>query len=123
MAKPVLSDELWTLIQPLLPPEPPRRYWHPGRRPVSNRQALTGILFVLRTGLPWEYLPQEMHCGSGMTCWRRLRSWNRAGVWMRLHGVLLEKLQAAHKINWNRAVVDSASVRAMQRGKKRDQAP
>jgi transposase len=117
MAKPMLSDELWTLIDPLLPPPKKRRHTHPGRKPLDNRQALTGILFVLRTGMPWQYLPREMGCGSGMTCWRRLRDWKKAGVWEQLHQVLLDKLQAAGKIDWTRAVVDSASVRAMHRGK------
>jgi transposase len=123
MAKPMLSDELWTLIKPLLPPPKRRRRRHPGRKPLSDRRVLTGIVFVLRSGIPWEYLPREMGCGSGMTCWRRLRDWTRAGVWKRLHEALLAKLQHAHKIDWERAVVDSASVRAMQRGKKRDRVP
>ena len=121
--KPLLSDELWTLIKPLLPPPKLRRRKHPGRKPLDDRCALTGILYVLRTGIPWEYLPQEMGCGSGMSCWRRLRDWNNAGVWKRLHEVLLNKLQAQHKIDWSRAVIDSTSVRAQMRGKKRDQAP
>jgi transposase len=118
MAKPVLDEDLWQLIEPLLP-KPKRRRRHPGRRQLDDRQVLTGILFVLKTGIPWEYLPREMGCGSGMTCWRRLRDWNKAGVWRRLHGLLLAKLQAADKIDWERAVVDSAALRAMQRGKKR----
>jgi transposase len=122
MAKPVLDEDLWRLIEPILPElkSPSRRG---GRPQLSNRQTLTGILFVLRTGIPWEYLPQEMGCGSGMSCWRRLRDWNQAGMWMRLHGILLDRLQAADKIDWSRAVIDSASVRAMHRGKKRDRAP
>jgi len=73
MAKPMLSDELWTLIEPLLPQPKKRRRLHPGRKPIDDRRALTGILYVLRSGVPWEYLPREMGCGSGMTCWRRLR--------------------------------------------------
>src|SRR4051812_22552766 len=123
MARPLVSDQLWERIEPLLPPPKPRRFRFPGRKPIDNRKALTGILFVLKTGIPWEDLPREMGCGSGMSCWRRLRDWQRAGVWMRLHGVLLDKLQAAGKIDWDRAAVDSTSVRAMQRGKKRDRAP
>jgi transposase len=82
---------------------------------------LAGIIFVLKSGIPWEYLPQEMHCGCGMTCWRRLRDWNAAGVWRNLHRVLLDKLNAADKIDWSRAVVDSTSVRAMHGGKKQAQ--
>lgn len=122
LAKPILNDELWTLIKPLLPPRR-RRRTHPGRKALSDRRVLMGILFVLKTGVPWEYLPKEMRCGSGMTCWRRLRDWNKAGVWMKLHGVLLQKLQAAGKIDGDRTVIDSTSVRAMHRGKKRDRVP
>ncbi|SFW76058.1 Putative transposase of IS4/5 family, partial [Burkholderia sp. NFACC33-1] len=78
MGKPIIDDELWTLIEPLLPPAKPRREKNPGRLPVSNRAALTGILFVLKTGLRWRDLPAEMGCGSGVTCWRRLRDWQAA---------------------------------------------
>src|SRR6476620_11996453 len=109
MARPLVPDELWSLIEPHLPPERPVPY---GRKPVPNRRALTGILFVLKTGIPWEYLPQEMGCGSGMTCWRRLRDWARAGVWSRLHRVLLDRLGMASQIDWRRAALDSASIPA-----------
>lgn len=116
MSKPILSDELWKRIEPLLPALRP----HPkGGRPwVGNREALTGILFVLRTGIPWEYLPQEMGCGCGMTCWRRLRDWQDAGVWERLHQVLLAELNGADQIDWSRAIADSAMLRAMCGGSK-----
>ena len=119
MAKTILDDSLWQFIEPLLPPPKPRRFRFPGRKRVGNRQALTGILFVLKTGIGWEYLPQEMGCGSGMTCWRRLAEWQKSGVWDRVHQALLEKLQAAEKIDWSRAVVDSSSVRAVLGAKKR----
>lgn len=118
MAKPLLDDDLWQLIKPLLPEPKPRRFRFPGRKPVDNRKALTGILFVLKTGIGWEDLPQEMGCGSGMTCWRRLRDWQEAGVWQRLHELLLAKLRQADQIDWSRAVVDSSSVRALKGGKK-----
>jgi transposase len=108
--KVLVSDELWAVIEPLLPKQ--RRRRKGGRPPVPNRAALTGILFVLQTGIPWEYLPREMGCGSGVTCWRRLRAWQRRGVWKRLHRVLLERLAAADRIDWSRAVVDSRSVAA-----------
>lgn len=120
MAKPLLNDELWETIQPLLPPPKPRRYRYPGRRPIDNRKALTGILFVLKTGIPWEDLPQEMGCGSGMTCWRYLQAWQEAGVWQKLHEVLLAKLHQSDQIDWSRAVADSASVRALFGGSKPD---
>jgi transposase len=119
MPKPLVDDELWNIIEPLLPRKP-RRERYPGRLPVSNRQALSGILFVLQTGIPWEMLPQEMGCGSGMTCWRRLKAWQEAGVWERLHRVLLSRLRAAEKLDWARAVADSSSIRAVHGGKKLD---
>ena len=108
MAKQILSDELWEVIEPLLPPEPAKPKG--GRPRVPNRAALTGIIFVLKTGLPWEYLPPEMGCDSGITCWRRLRDWQDAGVWEKLHQVLRDKLGDAGKIDWSRAAVDLASV-------------
>src|SRR5579884_1469307 len=92
MAKPLVSDELWGVIQPLLPPPKPRRFRYPGRKRLDDRKALTGILFVLKTGIPWEDLPAEMGCGCGMTCWRRLRELHEAGVWFWLHQALLAKL-------------------------------
>ena len=116
MPKPLVDDGLWELIQPLLPPPKPRRRLYPGRRPLDNRKALTGILFVLKSGIPWEMLPQEMGCGSGMTCWRRLREWQEAGVWQKLHDLLLAKLRKADQIDWSRAVVDSGSIRAVGGG-------
>jgi len=120
MAKPVLDDRLWELIGPLLPPLKKRRRRYPGRKPIDNRKALCAILFVLRTGLPWEYLPQELGWGSGMTAWRRLYAWQQAGVWQKVHQVLLNHLAEADCIDWSRAIVDSSSVRAMHGGKKRD---
>ena len=102
---------MWERIEPLLPAVQ-RRYRYPGRKRVPDRAALTGILFVLKTGIPWEHLPQEMGCGSGMTCWRRLRDWNEAGVWERLHQVLLDELQDADQLDWSRVAVDSSHVRA-----------
>ncbi len=111
MAKPLVSDELWELIEPLIP-KVKRRPDHPGRKRLEDRGVLSGILFVLRTGIPWEYLPQEMGCGSGMTCWRRLRDWQQAGVWEHLHELLLAKLQGAERIDWSRAAIDSSHVRA-----------
>ena len=116
MAKRIVDDALWELIEPHLPPPKKRRRRHPGRKPVPHRAALTGILYVLITGIPWEYLPQEMGCGCGMTCWRRLRDWQRAGVWERIRRVVLEELHGAGKIDWSRVVVDSASVRALKGG-------
>lgn len=111
MASPLVPDELWEVVEPLIP-QVKRRYRYPGRKRVPDRQVLTGILFVLKTGIPWEALPQEMGCGSGVTCWRRLREWQERGVWQKLHEVLLSKLNAAGEIDWQRAAVDSSHVRA-----------
>ncbi len=110
MPKPLVTDELWTLVEPLLPEQPPKPKG--GRPRVNDRAALTGILFVLKTGIPWEMLPQERGCGSGMTCWRRLKEWHKAGVWKRLHRALLDRLGEAGRIDWSRASLDSASVAA-----------
>jgi transposase len=114
MAKPIVSDELWAVVEPLLPSEPAKPKG--GRPRISNRDALRGIIFVLRTGLPWSWLPKEMGCGSGATCWRRLRQWQQAGVWHKLHQVLLERLADADQLDWRRAAVDSFSVPAPKGG-------
>src|SRR6266699_3159925 len=103
MAKPIVSDTLWERIRLLLPPPKPRRSRYPGRKPLDDRKALTGILFVLKTGIPWEDLPVEMGCGSGMTCWRRLHAWYAAGVWEKLHKFLLDELGSRGHIDWSRA--------------------
>ena len=111
-----MSDELWEIIEPLLPEELPKPKG--GRPRVEDRAALSGIIFVLKSGIPWEMLPQEMGCGSGSTCWRRLRDWQEAGVWEDLHRGLLDRLGEADRIDWERASLDSASVPA-KRGAKR----
>jgi len=121
MAKPLVSDELWEVVEPLIP-EVKRRRRYPGRKRIDDRKALTGIVFVLQTGIPWEHLPQEMGCGSGMTCWRRLREWQERGVWQRLHEVLLARLNGADQIDWSRAAIDSSQVRALFGGSSPDRA-
>ena len=110
MPKPLVTNELWALIHPLLPPEPPKPKG--GRPRVLDRDALEGILFVLKTGTPWEHLPLELGYGSGMTCWRRLRDWYHAGVFIRLHHVLLDRLAEADQLDWSRASLDSTTVPA-----------
>ena len=121
MSKRLVSDELWQTIAPLLPPEQPKPKG--GRPRVSDRAALTGIVFVLRTGIPWELLPPEMGCGSGVTCWRRLRDWQQAGVWERLHRTLLDRLGRADRIDWSRANLDSRLVPAKRGAKLRGPTP
>lgn len=121
MAKPLVSDELWEIIEPLLPPEPPKPKG--GRPRVPDRAALTGIIFVLKSGIPWEMLPLEMGCGSGVTCWRRLRDWQAAGVWERLHRALLDQLGVADQIDWSRASLDSASIPAKRGASKSVEIP
>ncbi len=114
MAKHLVPDELWTIIEPLLPPEPPKP--NEGRPRVPDRAALAGIIYVLKSGIPWGMLPKELGFGSGVTCWRRLRDWQMAGVWHRFHRVLLDELGKAGLIDWSSASLDSASVAAKKRG-------
>jgi transposase len=121
MTTPTIDDDLWQLIQPLLP-SPPRRHRYPGRKRLDDRKALDGILYVLATGIAWEDLPQQLGYGSGMTCWRRLRDWNQAGVFDQLHRLLLAKLHQAGQLDWSRAVIDAAHVRALKGGRRPAQA-
>ena len=115
----LVSDELWEQIEPLLPPEPEPSPLG-GRPRVTNRQAFTGVVFVLRTGIPWQALPTEMGCGSGSTCWRRFAEWTQLAVWSKLHTLLLSQLGKAGAVNLERAVIDSASVRAVFGGRTPD---
>ena len=105
-----VPDALWVRIEPLLPRKQ-RRYRYPGRKPFDDRRALQGISFVLHTGIGWEHLPQELGFGRGMT-WRRRRAWQQAGVWGRLHELLLAELHAADQLEWERAVADSSHLQA-----------
>lgn len=116
MAKPLVSDALWQRIEPLLPPPKPRRLRYPGRKPLDRRKVLTGIIFVLKTGIPWEDLPQEMGCGCGMSCLNYLKAWQEAGVWVSLHQVLLQELEDADQIDWQRGAVDASMARALGGG-------
>jgi transposase len=112
MPGPLVPDELWEEIKPLLP----RHKAKPGKRgrpPVDDRACLTGIIFVLRSGIPWEMLPLEMGCGSGVTCWRRLRYWQRRRVWKKLLHAMLDRLGSEGLIDWEKACIDSQSYRAV----------
>lgn len=105
-----MDDDLWALIEPLLPAWPDKA---PGRpRPVPDRLCLQGILYVLHNDIAWQLLPPEPGFGSGQTCWRRLERWQRAGVFDRLHGILLAEMNAAGAIDWSRVCVDGSHVRA-----------
>ena len=110
----LVSDELWEAIEPYLPPAPPKSWG--GRPRVPDRAALNGIIFVLRQGLRWSDLPQALGYGSGVTCWRRLRRWQDLGVWQAVHHTLLNWLGLLDAIRWDRASVDSTSVRAKRGG-------
>src|SRR5262245_46719264 len=107
----LISDELWAEIEPLIPKRPACP--EGGRPRVDDRKALAGIVFVLKSGIAWSMVPAEMGCGSGVTCWRRLRDWTEAGVWPAIHGRLLGLLGQAGAVDAARGVVDSASVRAV----------
>jgi len=119
MPKELIDDQLWSRIEPLLPVRAPRNRQYAGRKPTADRAVLTGIVFVLRSGIPWNLLPQEMGCGSGTACWRRLVQWQQAGVWQRVHEVLLAELRQRGQLDLARVIVDSSPVRAMFAGKKR----
>jgi transposase len=117
----VVSDELWGRIEPLLP-KVERRFRYPGRKRLPDRQALQGILFVLHTGIAWRHLPAELGFGGGSTCHRRMDEWQRAGVWERLHEVLLAELHANGLIEWGRAVADGSHVQAKKGAPRRARA-
>jgi transposase len=117
----IVSDALWEWVEPLLP-KVERRFRFPGRKRLPARQALQGILFVLSTGIAWRQLPLELGFGSGSTCYRRLDEWQRAGVWERLHALLLAELRAAGELEWSRAVADSSHVQAKKGAPRRARA-
>src|SRR3954471_20309111 len=112
----LVPDGLWQRIAPLLPPPKPRRHRYPGRRPVEDRAALAGIVFVLKTGITWNQLPTAVVGCSGVTCWRRLRDWTEAGVWPALHELLLAELRVAGALDLDRCAVDGSHVRALKGG-------
>jgi len=114
--KPLVTDALWERIQPLLPAPPPRRFRFPGRKALDYRKILTGILFVLKTGIAWDDLPAELGCGCGKTCHRYLRRWHQAGVWLQLHALLLAELNGADAIDWERALIDASFAKAPEGG-------
>ncbi len=116
MIEELLPARLWQRVEPLLPPAKPRRHRHPGRRPVDDRAALAGIVFVLKTGISWNQLPVGLVGCSGVTCWRRLRDWTQAGVWPALHELLLAELRAIGQLELDRCAVDGSHIRALKGG-------
>jgi transposase len=124
MSEPLLSEQLWQHIEPLLPKHKKRRnVQYAGRKPVDARKVLQGIIFVLKTGVPWKSLPATSDFPSGHTCRRRLLEWERKGVWQRLWQSILSELQAEGQLDWERGVVDSSSVRAGHGGEKTGKSP
>ena len=117
----IVADGLWERVEPLLP-QGRRRFRYPGRKRLDDRAALQGILFVLHTGIAWRHLPLELGFGSGSTCYRRMVEWQAAGVWERLHALLLAELRAAGELEWSRAVADSSHVQAKKGAPKRARA-
>ena len=111
-----MPDGLWERIAALLPLPKPRRHRYPGRRPVDDRAALAGIVFVLKTGIAWNQLPTAPVGCSGVTCWRLLRDWTEAGVWPALHELLLAELRAAGELDLDRCAVDASHVHALKGG-------
>lgn len=118
-----LPDALWDRIEPLLPKAKKRRKRHAGRKRLEDRKVLTGIIFVLRTGIPWREMPSELGCGSGMTCLRRLKQWRKRGIFQKLYEILLTELHGADKIDWSRVIVDSVSGRSPGGGEKTGPSP
>ena len=123
MARQPVSKELWLQLQPLIPTFTPSAKGGARKLAVSDEAALNGILFVLQTGIPWQELPQSLGYGSGMTCWRRLRDWNAAGVWEQLHHAMLTRLREHDQIDWSRASIDGSSVPSPRGARKQGPTP
>lgn len=117
MAKPVINDALWERVSKVLPAPKPRRFRFPGRKPLDDRSVLSGVLYVLKSGIPWDALPQEMGSGSGMSCWNRLAYWQQSGAWPKIEETLKGHLPDSHQYDWSRAIVGRRS-RRKRKGKK-----
>jgi transposase len=112
MTRALLPDELWQEIEPLLPAPKPRHFRFPGRKPLDRRKVLTGILFVLKTGIAWDDLPPDLGLGCGRTCHDYLQKLQEAGIWQRLHTRILSLLNQADQLDWGLGLVDSTSAKA-----------
>jgi transposase len=116
MTDDLIDDDFWALIEPLLPSRPPRNRQHAGRRPSSDRAALSGIVYVLRTGIPWNLLPRELGTSSGAVCCRRWVTWQEAGVWDRIRETLLAELLRRGMPDVARTIAGGLSIRDMLAG-------
>ncbi len=124
MAKILVSDDLWQRVEPLLPKTHRNRHvQYAGRKPIDDRRVFEGIVFALKTGVPWDSMPASSHWPSGVTCWRRLIEWHRAGVWKKLLQSILSELRSKRKLSLERTMVDSSSIRAVRGGEKTGQNP
>jgi transposase len=111
---PLLTDELWSTVEPLLPKhQPSPKGGHPR---CNDRQCLEGVLYVLRGGIAWRLLPKDFGVSSS-SCWRRFDEWTQAGVWDKVHRKLLSELGQQGALDIDRAIIDSASVRAQKGGR------
>jgi transposase len=116
LAEDLVPDELWALIEPLLP-APPRPPYGGRHRAIPDRNCFAAIIYMARTSTPWRLLPaQQLGCGSPATCWRRLTEWANAGVFDQLHLAVLDRLGQRGQVDWSRASVDTMSVRAKRGG-------
>ena len=112
MAKPILTDEQWKKIEPLLPqPKSRGRHRKRGRPRKTNRQVLEGILWILKTGARWRDLPRDFGVSSSV-CWKRLQEWEAQGVWLRLWRAFLSELDAQDKLDWDEVFLDGSFASA-----------
>ena len=105
---PVLSDEMWARVEPLLPAQ-----YGKGRPFRDHRQVIEGIGFRYRAGIPWRDLPREY--GPWQTAWKRHRRFSLDGTWDEVLAILQAEAEAADKIDW-RVSVDSSNSRVHQHG-------
>ena len=113
MVNSILPDKLWDAVRPLLPRKSVRI--NPGPIPPSDEACLTGILFMLHTGVDWEYLPASIGCVSGRACWARLREWERAGVWQDIYRVVTKYLANGNRIDWSQVTSELTGIRPHHR--------
>lgn len=123
MRQPYVSDSLWEIIQPLLPCEKNRHHQSAGRKPIDPRRCLEVIIFILKTGVPFSCVPPWYGMPSGITAWRRLRDWQRKGIWKKIFETMLDRLRAEGKLDLSRVIVDSSSIRAPGGGRKTGPSP